>query len=422
MSSRNVQDMEVSSTPKRKDITPISNEAKISKFSHDSGGGGGSSEGGAGSGDPIPMAMPQHQRAVDNYRFKAAGTTFVGTGVTSSGDNNNWYRFPWETCLPFINDWSAIEVSQKWLYWKTKTIHLTIKNPICIQDIGSTTSALATAGQNLHANLYGYTDNLYLRGTQCPFAGTSLVEMGNLLNSWKNHGYNNGQPINLPLYRLTDTPGMFQNNWPDVKQCGMGPGKSLDFHWNVNNKYWRNTDLFNSVPQLTTGEFNGALTCRWDERLGMISQMFSGSNVSGTSITSASAPCSLNMYIGVPNGVSKDDRSEWRNVTFQTIFGAQPFCHLYIDPDPMPGLYLQLQPQMGAITAGIGNSICQVQWEISIDIECTGRLPRMVKDTTITVRPNDESKFSGRPNVLSAMAPLYYDICFLNADNTQLPS
>lgn len=379
-------------------------EASTSATTSSTSAGGSGRVGGGNAGDPIPMAFPQHQRAVDHFTLKAAGTTFIKPGVSTTSDNL-WSRFPWELIQPFINDWTVFELCDKYLMWKTQNIGITFKNPLCIQEVGTN---LATAGQNLHANLFGYMDNMYINGTYNPFnvGGTDTeVEINTLMLSWKHHGYSGGLPISLPQYTFADDTLLWQNNWPDVKQCGMGPGKSMSFAWNVNNKYWKSTDLFKSLPRLSPATtFQQGMFCRWDERFGHISRVLHPA----TSHTLRSPNANK-------QGVTNLERSQWQsgiyggNTTNQTSV-------FYMDPDPIPGLYLQLQPQLGAISTGISDSICQVQWELTVNIVCSGRLPRMSNDGAINNQRNPDSMFGGPSAVAKDLQPFYYDFAITPQD------
>lgn len=405
--NQNQLDMDVPPTyrPIKRPNEQSVDDARAGADQH-SGEGGAGGVGGGSSGDPIPMAMPQHQRAVDHFTIKAAGTTFVGpgNGTGAQSENNTWHRFPWEIPTLFLTDWTVHELVNKYTMWKCEKVNIVFKNPLCIQEIGSTTSALATAGQNLHANLYAYQDNMYIEGVRQPFPGQTAATITSLMKSWKHHGYDGATPVKLPTRYLSDTAAMFQNNWPDVKQCGMGPGKSLGFSWNVNNKYWRPMETFKILPQdAGAGAFSPANFPRWDQRFGSIGHPLN----SQPSTWTAKVPASLNTT--APS--ADPNKFRWSLITD----GGFP----YADPDPMPGIYLQLQPQLGAISTGVSDSICQLQWELEVDIVCTGRLPRMTNDqNSITDLRDVDSCFAGKNmNSLRSM-PLFYDIIFNELDGT----
>lgn len=396
-------DSEVSSTtgtPKRRNEAALSKAPKISKFSGEgSGGSGGGGDGEASLGEPIQMMRQQHTNAIDKYTLKFGGTTWLGGGATGvAGEDNTWYRFPWESILDKVADWTGLEISQKWIYWKASKIHLQIKNPVCVQDIGSTTSGLATAGQNLHASLFGYVDDLYQLGVSNPFATMSNVDMTELIRSWRNHGYENGLPKLLQAITVGDGGGTFQNNYPDVKQCGMGNAHSLDFSWNIHSPFWRSTDELVARPTLSAiGGVHPQLMGRWDENMGFISTR-----------TGVDSYVYWMGSINTPTLISSS-RAQWDrypNIESLAIPGRLQWP--YADPNPIPGCYLQLQPQIGSITAGVSQSICQIHFEMEIEIHCRGRLPRMGADKqSFNNPPSVDNKLNGQPATLIRNVPIF---------------
>lgn len=363
-----------------------------------SGGGGGSAGGGMG-GDPEQMMHAQHTNAIDKYTMKVGGTTFVGAGATGvAGEDNTWFRFPWETVLDKISDWSAIEVGQKWMYWKATKIHIQFKNPMCIQDIGTATAGLVSAGQNLHASLFGYVDDLYQLGLDEPYETYTEADMTALIRSWRNHGYENGLPIILKDKTVGDGGGTFQNNYPDVKQCGMGNAHKLDFSWNIHSPFWRSTDELIARP--TVGGIAGAkgpLMGRWDEKLGAIS--------------TSSRNTSFRYWMGDVNNptVASLVRSQWiKYPDTPATFTLDRMPWVYRDPNPIPGLYLQLQPQIGSIATGVSESVCQLQFELSIELACRGRLPRMGMDRqSMTAAPSYDAKVNGQNFKANRQVPIF---------------
>ena len=118
----------------------------------------------------------------------------------------------------------------------------------------------AVAGQNLHAQIFGYQDNLYFTGVAQSYNTGSDANTGNtgdiltqddlerLLKSFGNHGYdNNGQIVRLP--KVNVSRNSFQHNFPDVKQMGMGGGNSISYGWNMTSPYWRSTMEFYNKMQ-----------------------------------------------------------------------------------------------------------------------------------------------------------------------------
>lgn len=384
------------------DEHPYSKASKAAKTGGDPAGKAG---GGGSNGEPIPMTFPQHQRAVDHFTIKAGGTTFIGAGIKGT-DINRWFRFPWETVQPFIHDWTVEELTQKWTMWKATGIKLTVKNPICIQDIGSATAGLTTAGQNLHANLYGYLDNMYIQGTTNPFGAADLTYTSQVIQSWKNHGYHGaGTPISLPGINLPEGGGIWNNNWPDVKQCAMGPGHSIEFGWKINSKYWRSTELFKMRPVNDAGQFGSFDMVRWDERCGKITQLFSARGGVAGGFLHYQDACNAN-YAGGAVG----DRTHWQPFDIDEAAFGHLMGPWYVDPDPIPGVYFHLQPQLGALTAGLSDSICQVQWELEVDLVCSGRLPRIANDQMdITAARSDDTIITNRDPNRQVTQPFYYD-------------
>lgn len=113
-----------------------------------------------------PISLQQHlgNRKSHRARFVYSGTTFVGQAVTEETVYNNvWYRFPWEFTQSALRGWESQNIYERYLFWRAHEIKITFKNPICIQD-QVTADGQVTSGQNLHAQLFGYEDNLYQTG------------------------------------------------------------------------------------------------------------------------------------------------------------------------------------------------------------------------------------------------------------------
>ena len=52
-------------------------------------------------------------------------------------------------------------------------------------------------------------------------------------------------------------------------------------------------------------------------------------------------------------------------------------------PEPIPNLWIALQPQVNSLTAGVGESAAQVQFEVKYHFACKGRIPRRMLTTPI---------------------------------------
>ena len=235
-------------------------ESSSSSATHDSydysmqeneGGMASGKEGSSGPNHPLPMAFPQGNRKIDTFTVKSAGTTFVGPN-TDGTNENIWYKLPWENIAAHVNDNTAVELSSKYLFWKYKHINVTVKNPLCIQDIGTGDASLTTAGQNLHANLYGLMDDIYYtsptnitKPPSDPAKTWGEAEYREMVNSWKKNGFNGGKPIRLPESEFDSR--CWTTNSPDVEQCGMGNGEQISFSWGSYQPYWRSTTEFSLI-------------------------------------------------------------------------------------------------------------------------------------------------------------------------------
>lgn len=66
---------------------------------------------------------------------------------------------------------------------------------------------------------------------------------------------------------------------------------------------------------------------------------------------------------------------------------------VYSSPDPIPSLWLTLQPQLASLTAGTGAAKVQVQFEISVSVDLTGRVPRVTRAETPNTLPITGSSY-----------------------------
>lgn len=194
------------------------------------------------------------------------------------------------------------------------------------------------------------------------------------MSSWSRHGYkSDGTPQKLPSENI-QYASQFSHNYPDVKQMGMGGGNHINFAWNMTSPYWRSTmDLYNkAITKPDTYVKEG--TVRWDENFGRVGchsndaitvdqdkPYTSGTSayVRGYKRTIRDSYETDNFWIRMPN-VADASRSGNTN---PFSYGINQY---YRDPEPIPSLWLQLQPQLSAITSGVGNSVAQVQFEVRI--------------------------------------------------------
>jgi len=327
---------------------------------------------------PVELAKPVYNRKIRHESIQYSGTTFIGPAKVDANENV-WYQFPWEYTQAAISSWRRNKLLDQYLVWKATDIRVKFMNPLCIQDIGEATGGLASAGQNLHAQLYAYQDNCYMTGISHQWPTTTIDEANSLIASWRKQGYNDdGLPIRLPELQLSTA--QFQYYYPDVKQCTMGPGNEMSYHWNINNSHWRSTMQLDNRPQATDTNLHDYV--RWDEYLGATMVLDPGSvdvDARGELIdfitpqsdkrqSSLFTTWSTNREVGGLNGTT--------NVT-----GPNPFI-LQTNSDPIPKLWLQLQPQLGAIATGLSDAVCQLQFQVEIDLEFSMICPSILTDVS----------------------------------------
>lgn len=335
------------------------------------GDGGSSGAGNVGaSGDPIPLMHMQHERKESTVTWKAAGTSFINAANDGTSDNL-WTNFPWEFPRFFVAPDQFMQVYNTNLYWKCEHVSITFKNPLCVQELGTGASGITQSGTNTQAQLFGYADVNYLTAINDkpgPHGNTTTgATFTNWMQSWRHHGYLNGAPQLLDKVDIPDK--LFTSIDPDIKEIGMGPGKSMTFGWRIRNDYWRGTTEIANTGPITSEE----RMPRWDPYMGYVANWnhLATAPGGGQDIAFANGPQVLSRtgtpgesLHTVPIGSSGSDVS-----TFPTVIS-------YACPEPMPKLWLQLQPQLSSLTAGTGNSICQLQWELSARLKVTGRVPR----------------------------------------------
>lgn len=339
------------------------------------GDGAGGGHAGGAAGNPLPLLRNQNQRSIDHYRLKFGGTTWIRPANNGTA-NNVWCNFPWEFYPLFIQQEQIQELLMRWMYWKADRIKIEFKNPLCVQNIGDSTSGLAASGTNIQAQLYAYADNMYMiaPGSSTP-ENNILADLSNLVDSWDTSGYIGGTPIFLPS--STVSQNNFTSGTPDVKSLGMGGGQMEAFSWNIHSPYWRSTTNFHDATVSGAAE---TYMPRWDEwhgRIGIVAE--SGSTVQAPTASRYTQPTS--------NG---------GNVS-----------QAYMCPDPIPGLWLQVQPQLASLSTGVGDSACQVNFEMEVDLSLTGRVPRQVSQIAF----NNQAAgglFFGSSMVRSSARPLFY--------------
>lgn len=338
---------------------------------------------------PIPLTRSNNQRQIEHMTLKFSGTTFIDPANGTQGDNT-WSKFPWEFYALFLQGEQVQAINNTHLYWKAEHVHVQFKNPQCIQNLGGSTTGIVQSGTNTQAQMFGYLDNMYLNGIdQVPCEGSKALAavpistgLAELVNSWDTHGYVGGKPVRLPSENVQ--PSLFTSSTPDCKEMGMGGGQKFDFGWNIHNDYWRLTEELRANfadPILADPDTQGLW--RWDPMQGYcVAQTKLGVAAAGNLPSSRMiyAASSGNHTQALPINVwamsSTDVPAQATNNGSSIISGFADCYVRVINPDPIPGLYLQLQPQIGSLTGGLSESVCQLQWEMEVDIALTGRIPR----------------------------------------------
>lgn len=393
-----VQDNEVSSTTG----WPNMNAAAAS----DSGGGNVAS-GGGGANMPIPLAPHLGQRKVDSVTLISSGTTWIPAGTSNTTSDAVWCKFPWELISDHINDWFMNEKANQYAFWKCTGVSLQIKNPVCVADVGTTAAGLVQAGMNNQAQIFGYMDTNYVMGVHTNFGlpGNTGVFTKDfheqLVASWTQHGYYQGGVKTLPSTAIPRS--YFSSSFPDTKQMGMGPGAEMSFSWPIHSPYWRSTEEFYQTAHLwdNVGTYQDFLNVRADEYRGVIAVFNNGYNEQGFPHPMSKAymldPRSRFLkkstepwnWIGL-RSLGDNDAGSGQNVPPPSI--ALPDYHIYCDPNPIPSLWFQLQPQIQSITTGLANSSAQIQFELHFDMKFTGRAPPIGRSSLTTARADIPAK------------------------------
>lgn len=331
----------------------------------DNGGNGGSR--GGGSGNPIPLMHSQGDRKETIYTAKAAGTTFIEAANNGTADNL-WTNFPWEFPRFYISNDEFQQMYSTHLYWKCEHLKITFKNPVCIQEIGT---GITQTGVNSQAQLFGYSDVNYMTGVNDkPGAHANTLtgaEFNNWMLSWRQHGYVANVPHPM---QQTDIPDkLFTSIDPDIKEIGMGPGQAMEFQWNIKNDYWRGTTEFAASGPITATE----RMPRFDPYMGYVANF----NQIGAALGAGQDI----MYVSPHSAVNRGDLTGFS--MDQVLIGSAsggtntfPTVVPYACGDPIPKIWLNLQPQLSTFTSGTGRSMCQLQFELSMKMRLMGRVPR----------------------------------------------
>lgn len=377
--------------------------------------GGAGSKGSGGPNHPIELSKPQGTRASDSFTVCSAGTTFIGAGTDGTADNI-WYNFPWEFYPMFIDSDTGSDLLSSHQWWKFESIEITFKNPLCIQDIGTGASGLVAAGQNFQADLYGYCDDMYnhqLDHSAYPkgYSSQDHTMMNEIIESWNFNGYKGGAPK-----VLMDDPTIDPRYWtvshPDTQQCGMGNGEHMVFNWRCPDEHWRHVSLLaaagntGDVPQYEH-------MFRWDQLLGTVGYAYDAAYGLAPEHVHYTQPIPGNLY-------NRDEYTFCEDHTAAVIFEVPDTDKehyvqkmmpniMHKCKNPIPRIYLALQPQLGSISAGVSNSVCQVQFEMKVHLKLTGRIARsgVLNSNQVYTKP---SRAHGKAHTEYNQIPLFQPI------------
>ena len=366
------------------------------------------------SGTPIPMVRKQGVRKIDKHVVTAGGTIWIKDGVESNAANH-WTKFPWEYFRLFMNTQQLNELVYKYVYWKCMGVEIEIKNPVCVQETNTGAGGTVTAGQNLQANIFGFLDTMYATGLWTHSGVTPDIKWSNevadgFCHALATNGYNaDGTPFILPSAQ--QEVRIFSSNHPDCKQIATGPGQALQFMWDVKSPYWRTTTEFCALPGVGDGEayqFNADCLARVDEYLGRIGSPFD-------TIGNQCVYQDQRIMLGNP----ANDEPRWNVASRAEAFGVKGMP--FMSSDPIPNLWLQLQPQLGAISTGVSNSVCQLQVELKYHFACTGRIPRMNRRGPLSSGTlyRDQS-YTQYFKYVSGI-PIFQPFSLINTDNPLVP-
>lgn len=228
----------------------------------------------------------------------------------------------------------------------------------------------------------------------------------------------------------------------------MGGGNRIAYQWSLKSPYWRSTmELYNQASEQNQAPvgFVPSNFIRWDEQFGRIGMYGDDSCDNCCPIATASGTCEgsqvpcndqydptndqtgaikpiayvreMNHNLRNPNRDLDTDmwiRMPPANTCSATLgtnasYGMNQY---YRDPEPIPQLWLQLQPQLAGITGGLGNAIAQVQFEVDIEIELMGQCPSVMEAFSLTGsgQPNTHSYARRWVNNMGWKMPIFYPI------------
>ena len=97
-----------------------------------------------------------------------------------------------------------------------------------------------------------------------------------------------------------------------------------------------------------------------------------------------------------------------------SVVSSHGFNVYYRDPEPIPKIYLQLQPQVNSIDTGVGNAVAQIQFEVHIDYEMMGQCPSILEATSVVEGGEsraDEATYGRRwTENIAYTVPIFYPI------------
>ncbi len=391
---------------------------------------------------PRPMSIDQGIGNNVNHIITYSGTSYVhsathkSTNVTDdpsfqTGDNC-WTKIPWEFMQASLTRDEGVQMQNRFLKWKATKISVEVMNPTVIQEVGAN---IAQAGLNTNVNLYGYMDeNLLLGWEDRPVTnktltpGTQQQAFTKLARSWKTNGIAEGSPLYMPEMDISAVR-LWDATHPSVKQISCAQGDGMTFTHHIKSPYWRSTEEFTALRYVSVyaGDSGSDLPdpgndvdrstnnwIRWDECQGAIGEMtkpqYSVPNPDNTSKPGLDKTVcyefdirnlSRNLENGWarrgPYGLEQNlDPTDAAKPTVQTVGDGPPPFMLYIDSDPIPSIWLQLQPQANGANGTIASS-CQIQFKISVHLVLSGCVPAVGK---YYVDPaNSEAAFTQIQNV-----------------------
>ncbi len=379
---------------------------------------------GGTAGGPLQTTADQGINNMVNHVITYSGTTYVHSATHRSTiksdpgveqtDDNCWTKIPWEFMQGSITKDEAVQIQNRFMKWKATKVTLEIMNPTVIQEVGAN---IAQAGLNTNVNLYGYKDdNLLLGWEDQPGTDRDLSPNAaqkaytDLAISWKTNGILDGVPIYCPNMDVSAVR-LWDSTHPSVRQISCSQGDSMRFEHHIKSPYWRSTEEFTSLRYMSVLEgvgntgnpvpgLSADLTqhnwIRWDENQGAVGELTVPKH-SVNSPTDSDKP-TLDKASGYEWDIRNFDRqlnngwarrgpygilqnlssTDAQKADVQTVANGPPPFMLYIDSDPIPSVWLQLQPQANGANGTIASS-CQVQFKISIQLILSGCVPAVGK-------------------------------------------